>query len=86
MEERFVLYSDILAHILFVRCSFIVMYRFLHTRFSLFKRSTWMNSYCLCGIEYPNVFRIWGLSFLWLIVYYYEYIEPYILEVLKCLI
>ena len=69
-------YLTILSIILFTRCNFIICYRFLYDYIKFFHRkNSFLNNYCMIGKINKNIFRIWGLSALWLIVKYWDYLK-----------
>ena len=73
-------YITILAVIMLFRSLLIVGYRELNKRFKTFnKKGSFLNWYCNVKKDNPWAYRIWGLSFLWIIVKYWNVIlERYI--------
>ncbi len=71
MIEEYITY---LALIILIRNSFMLSYRFLFN-VKICTKIYWLNGYCECGIENPYLFRVWGLSALWLIIKYWIFIK-----------
>ena len=75
-----IIFLNALAVILFLRCSFIIIYRHFNKSDN---EKKFLNKYCSINKNNPWVYRIWGLSALWLIIEYQDLIQGLIKEILK---
>jgi len=78
MIEQYITY---LAFIALIRNSFILCYKFLFN-VKICTKIYWLNGYCECGQSNSNIYRIWGLSALWLIIKYKIFIEDFLRNII----